>query len=243
MTDQNTFMETISNVREIIRTAESPMTEEEILDYFADMELNDNQKQLVMDYLCSPLEEETKEEQEETPIEDSDVKVLNEKDNVVFKMYLEELSYLKEYTEEEEIHMYQELLQGNSEVIKALSDCYLKRVLEIAKKYVEPKLNIEDLIQEGNMALFLKLKELCGAGNVDDFSGVLNAAIEEGIVNYASEMNGERELENAVVAKISLVHEAKKILKQESGAEPTLLQLSEYTKISIDELEDIVKML
>ena len=35
MTDQNTFMETVNSVKEIMRVAEVPMSEAEILAYFA----------------------------------------------------------------------------------------------------------------------------------------------------------------------------------------------------------------
>lgn len=41
MIDQQAFMETLQSVAEIMRTAETPMTEEEILGYFKDMELRD----------------------------------------------------------------------------------------------------------------------------------------------------------------------------------------------------------
>ena len=56
---------------------------------------------------------------------------------------------------------------------------------------------------------------------------------------YASEMNGERELENTILGKMSLVHEAKKILREEKGYEPTRTELSEYTKIPEEELSDL----
>ena len=46
MTDQNTFMETVRNVADIVRTSAEPMPEEEILAYFEDMELTDEQKRM-----------------------------------------------------------------------------------------------------------------------------------------------------------------------------------------------------
>ena len=39
MLDQNTFTETIRAVQDIIRTSAEPMTREEILSYFKDMDL------------------------------------------------------------------------------------------------------------------------------------------------------------------------------------------------------------
>ena len=51
MTDENTFMEVLREVSEIMRTSEVPMSKEEIMAYFSDMELTPEQKVLVLDYL------------------------------------------------------------------------------------------------------------------------------------------------------------------------------------------------
>ena len=50
MLDQNTFMETVREVSEIIGTASEPLSREEILSYFAAMELNETQKEMVLEY-------------------------------------------------------------------------------------------------------------------------------------------------------------------------------------------------
>ena len=65
MTDQNTFMEVVRNVAEIVRTAEVPMSESEILAYFSDMDLDENQKRIVLAYIETAQSEETEEGQQE----------------------------------------------------------------------------------------------------------------------------------------------------------------------------------
>ena len=251
MTDQNTFMETVNSVAEIVRTSEIPLSQEEIISYFNDMELNDNQKKLVLEYLMNPQSEEPDGDNagKETDIQEDKEQEIFEEDeetptqSVVFKMYMEELSHLPVYSSDEEERMYAALLEGEEHVIKKLSDCWLKRVLSIAKKYAEPKLNMDDLIQEGNMALFLTLKKLCGSKEKADVKGILEESIESGILSYASEINSERELENAILGKVSLVQQAKKLLTEENGQEPKIIELSDYTKISVKELEDLVDMI
>ena len=54
MLDQNTFMETIKAVSEIMRTSQEPLSKEEILSYFKDMELNENQENMVLEFLLTP---------------------------------------------------------------------------------------------------------------------------------------------------------------------------------------------
>ena len=53
MLDQNTFTETIRAVQDIIRTSAEPMTREEILSYFKDMDLNAQQEEMVLEFLST----------------------------------------------------------------------------------------------------------------------------------------------------------------------------------------------
>lgn len=240
MVDQNTFMETVKSVSEIMKIAESPMSEQEILAYFKDMELTAEQERTVLEYLSRPLEEGSF-NGEQKPGEGKEPE--GAKTSKVLQMYLEELEGLPKYSHTEELELYQALLQGDESAIRKISDCWLSRVLEAAKGYMTPKLHMEDLVQEGNMALFLALKQLCGSGKCDDVEGVLKLAVEEGIMNYASEISSAKEAEEAMLAKIRLVYAARKLLTEENGAKPTLEQIAEYTKMSVEELSDLFELL
>lgn len=243
MTDQNTFMEVVQNVSEIVRTAEVPMTEEEILAYFSDMDLDEKQKKLVLEYIVTAQSREQEENQDEMVAEQADEDTADEPKSKVFQMYLEELSMLPSYTAADREKLYEKLVAGDAGVIETISTAWLKKVLTIAEKYMEPRLNVEDLVQEGNMALFMKLQDMLGKEQEEKIEDVLSGAVEEGIMSYCSEMVGERELENTLVGKISLVHEAKKLLTMEKGQEPTVEDLAEYTKMSKEELLEIEDLL
>lgn len=235
MTDRNSFMETIRTVAEIVQTAEAPLSDTEMLSYFSDMDLNDEQKQLVLDYLTTQ-----KTENDESSEESDGADKL-----AILQVYLDEISALPVYTKEECLKMYQALLSGEEKMIPCIVEMWLPKVTEIAKKYEMEKIPVEDLIQEGNMALLLKLHELCGIGNgaPDLMAQQLEGGIETAIVQYASRLEGEQELEAMMRGKISLVHEATRLLKRERGHEPSLEELAEYTKLPKKELTDIMDML
>lgn len=241
MVDQNTFLETVQNVAEIIRTSAEPMSEEEILSYFADMELDEKQKNIVMEYLMNP-QTDIEEENEEATEQREQSEDMQET-SAVFRFYLDELSELQACTEKEEMQMYEALLKGDQTVIARLSECWLERVHQIANQYKAPKILVEDLVQEGNMALFLALQELCGQEKQTGIKEKIQLAIETGMMAYISELKGERELENAMLGKVSLVFEAQKLLREENGTEPTLEELAEYTRLSLEELRDILTQL
>ena len=63
MIDQNNFTEVLREVKEIFRTSPE-MSQDEILSYFKDMELTDEQKGLITEYLTAPTEEEEEVQQD-----------------------------------------------------------------------------------------------------------------------------------------------------------------------------------
>lgn len=67
MLDQSVFTETIHEVAEIIRTSATPLSKEEILSYFKEMELNEQQENMVLEFLLTPHEEEEAEEKLKRP--------------------------------------------------------------------------------------------------------------------------------------------------------------------------------
>ena len=252
MLDQNTFTETIRAVQDIIRTSAEPMTREEILSYFKDMDLNAQQEEMVLEFLSTPHDDpqpeenepETKEaeyeeiaEKEET--KESSAKKESAKDSVtdnistspMFQMYLEELKDIPEYTKEQQIDMYKKLLAGEESMVHALSNAWLRNVLEVAKKLAVSPDGFEDIVQEGNMALFLRLSELCGGHEKVDVEEELLTAVEEAMKSCIREQTGEDENENSVVGKVALVSEAVNYLKKQNGAQPTQKELADYVKI------------
>ncbi len=262
MLDQSTFTETVREVAEIIRTSATPLSKEEILRYFKDMELNEQQENMVLEFLLTPHEEEETEEEETdweetsseeefsnaTEGEQSDKKEGNEKeesnlpDSKVFRMYVEELESLPVYSEGRLEKMYEKLLAGDEAVIVPLSEGWMRQVLEIAKNLAVTSEGFEDVVQEGNMALFLRLTELCGAGE-GAVAASLREAVEAAMKASIVELEGEDEEEKAVVGKVALVNEAKKYLATEHGREATVKELSDYTSLPEEELTDLLLLI
>ena len=252
MVDQNTFTETIREVAEIIRTSAEPMSREEILGYFKDMELNTEQENMVLEFLLTPHEEPEEEETEESKVdeaaEDAQTGKNDEPEDVLpdspmFQMYLEELKNLPEYSEKEQIAMYQALLAGDESMVHKISDGWMKNVLTMAKNLALSSEGFEDVVQEGNMALFLKLSDLCGSKEKCDVEAELERAIEEAMKASIREMAGEDDSENAILGKVSLVNEAKNYLAKEKGSEPSMQEVGDYTKMSQEELADIYELI
>ena len=187
MLDRNAFMETLRSVAEIRRTSTEPLSKEEILKYFEGMELTEEQTEMIYQYLLLPPEVQTAEPEPEEEEEPAQIVDEPEEENIYFKMYLEELEQIEEMSEEEMQAAYEKLLAGDTSVIEAISESWLRSIAELAIPYAAQGANLQDVIQEGNMGLLLKLYDLAGAGEVAAVDAILEGAVSAAMIAYTEE--------------------------------------------------------
>ena len=188
MVEQSEFLETLRAVAELRRTSAEPLPKEELLKYFDDMELTEEQTEMVYQYLLLPPEVQTAEpEPEEEPEQTAEDMEDGEEENISFRMYLDELAGLEELSDEELEEAYAKLLGGDASVIGKISESWLRSIAELASVYAAEGANLEDVIQEGNMALLIKLSGLAGAGEAENITDMLSEAVKEAMNAFAEE--------------------------------------------------------
>lgn len=253
MIDKVKFMETLRAVADIARVTPQPLSKEEIMKYFDEMELSKEQQELVYQYILHPQEEtvpevqkEEQTEEENQSTEEKTVKEMVEGENSsqskFFDMYMEEIGNLSQMTKDETKEAYVKLIHGDQGVIQPITDYWLPKVVELAKTYSKYKIPMEDLIQEGNIGLISGLQQLLGSKQWIDVSEYLKQSVQQSIEHYIDEVNSETDWESTVLAKMTLINEAKNVLTEETGSIPDQKKLSAYTKISEQEIEDILSL-
>lgn len=265
MVDKNTFMETLHLVQEIAGASETPMDKKTALSYFKDMELSAEQQEMVYQFLMLPpevaetTEENTEEAETFTEDEEKGKKAVageadSESENRTshFQLYLDEIDQIAEMEAEAEEKLYHRLLDGDTSVIGAISNQWLKRVISIAEEYKDKGYLLDDLVQEGNIGLLMGLNELAGKGQngeghsqSDQTASIpeqLRIRVKEAIEQYLGEESGENQQNETILAKVSLVHEARRLLTEEKGEQPSLRELSDYTKVPVEEITDILSL-
>lgn len=185
MLDRNAFMETLRAVAEVTRTAQNGLSKEEILKYFEGMELTEEHKEMIYQYMLLPPEVQTAEPEAEPEEEVKPVETEEGPD--YFQMYLNEVKDIEELSEEEMDAAYSKLLAGDTSVIGAISESWLSTIAELAMPYAEQGISVQDVIQEGNMGLLLKLSELVGAGEISGIGAILEGAVTSAMMAYALE--------------------------------------------------------
>ncbi len=245
MIDKINFMETLRSVAELTRTSNEPLSKEEVMSYFTDMELTKEQQDMVYQYILQPHDEEVVPEEQDVE-ESTNQKESDPADEeevpAFFKMYQEDVNELSVISDDEEKALYRRLLDGDASTIEALTDKWLSRVLTIAKEYSIHKVNMEDLVQEGNIGLLSGLSNLLGNPQIPQVEEYIRESVKKSMEDFIDEMMEEQDWESTVVAKATLIHEANKALAEELGRIPTKEELSEYTKLSLDEIQDILDL-
>ncbi|ABX42427.1 RNA polymerase sigma factor RpoD [Lachnoclostridium phytofermentans] len=245
MIDKIQFLETLRSLTEIAKVSENPLSKEEILSHFDGMTLTKEQQEMVYQYLLTPVEEREKEdmsEEDSTPVEDELSKENKEKNSVFLEMYLEDIKHLPRLTAELEERAYIRLINGDNSVSQSISDHWLSTVVELAKKYETYDVNMEDLIQEGNIGLLGGLKQLLGSNQKIEAKEYLMESVLKAFENYIDEVIDEDDMENSILSKITLINEAITAFAEDNGVTPTVMEIADYTKISEDEIASILRL-
>lgn len=240
MLEKGKLLEMLQDITEIAKTQDGSLTQEEIQEYFHGMELTKEQMDAIYLYLAENKIKvkgflyTPKAETEEEPADD--------KDSIYLTMYLEELSFIEPELPGEAEKLYLSLRDGEEAVKKRLTEIWLSRVVELARGYQNQGVFIEDLIQEGNIGLLSGISELSRRKEPADAEEYLKESVTKLMEDLIDENMNEDDLENAILGKSSLIHEASKMLAEDLGRVATLEELSEYTKIPVEEIGDILNL-
>lgn len=139
--------------------------------------------------------------------------------------------------------LYDALLNGSRDVMNQITSGWLMRVIEMAKFYKDTPVSIEDVIQEGNMALWLALTNIPDGMQSDRMEDYLIEKIKEGMQNYIREITGDADQVQAIIGKAALLYEAQEYLAKENAQTPSIRELSEFTHIPAEEIQDIFALL
>lgn len=248
---EHNFIDTLHSVQEIMKTSEAGLSKEEIAAYFEGMELSRQQQETIYQYLQGTQKKRDREisEKSESGIEAAEEQDTEDEvklpDTAFFRFYLEDLQQISQSTQEERKRLYKRLMAGDESSVQELARQWMHKVLQIAKKQMkaaDPR-EFADIIQEGNMGVFLALQQMLGSGGRIDCEKELNKAARTAMEEYMQKTTANSDMDQSLVAKAALVYEAQKFLAKQLQRLPTAAELSQYTKLPETELEDILSIL
>lgn len=247
MADKIKFMEMLKDIKELAVTQNNELSQEEIQNFFEDMTLKEEDYQHIYSYLS---ENRIKvkgflykpDGKEAGDWEEDSFEALNQTDSVYLKMYLKELKQLGRVTKEEEALLYDRAARREEEAKKDLVNAWLPKVVRMARRYKNQGVLLEDLIQEGNIGLLNAVERFYELGELKNPEKYLKQEIKQVMERALEESIGGDTLENTIIGRSNLIYEASKALAEDLGRTATIEELSGYTRLSEEEIEDILKL-
>jgi RNA polymerase primary sigma factor len=218
----------------------------EILDFFADMDLQPEQFDKVEEFLESQgidilgaIElEDDEEDDKELDLSIAEASV-NTDDHV--RMYLKEIGKVPLLSAEEETELAKRIEEGDELAKSRLAEANLRLVVSIAKRYVGRGMLFLDLIQEGNLGL-IKAVEKFDYRKGYKFSTYATWWIRQAITRAIADQARTIRIPVHMVETINKLIRLSRQLLQENGREPTDKELAESMQMTEEKVREIRKI-
>ena len=172
------------------------------------------------------------------------------------RIYMDEIKKLDYYEDNDEKKLVSEFLNGDKEARNKFIENRLTQVIKIANKYSDREavkkeiIGVDELIAEGNVGLLEAISvieenkknyvDAAGKPVFESIDGTIYMEVTNSIESLLDSMTSDKDWESAVLARTNLLNEAAKYMTEEMGRVPTKEELSEYTKIPVDEIRGIM---
>ena len=214
------FAQTLEQVRKTAKEQGNCISEEQVKDAFAELDLSGEQLQMVFDYL---LKHKIGIGQPMDPDE-----FLTDEEKDYLQEYLDEVAELPNYTDGEKLAFAMSAMAGEADAQQRLIEIHLADVAEIAKLYAGQGVLLEDLVGEGNLAL--------------SFGVTMLGSLEKPQEVYIAEHAENSKIDKRVEDKVNKVADKARELAEELQRKVTIEELMEETGMSRKMIEDAVRM-
>ena len=251
------FLERVRGLITVARKKKNILEYQEVNDYFADMKLNEEQFDKLLELLEQsgvdvlritgeeddiPYEELLLAEEDEVDMENIDLSVpdgVSIEDPV--RMYLKEIGKVPLLSADEEIELAQRMEDGDEDAKKRLAEANLRLVVSIAKRYVGRGMLFLDLIQEGNLGL-IKAVEKFDYRKGYKFSTYATWWIRQAITRAIADQARTIRIPVHMVETINKLIRVSRQLLQELGREPSPEEIAEEMNMPVERVREILKI-
>lgn len=228
------FAKTLEQVRILAKEQGNCVSEEQVKDAFAALELDNDQLQMVFDYLVKHKVGIGE------PVNPDDY--LSDEERDYLQDYLNELDQLPGYSEGEITAYTISAMAGDNEAQNRLAEAYLKDVVEIAKLYVGQGVFLEDLIGEGNVALAFGVGMLGSLEKPEEAQGMLGKMMMDAMEDYIAENASNEKTDQKIVDRVNKVSDKAKELAGDLHRKVTVEELAQETGMPVKAIQDAVRM-
>lgn len=238
MDEQTRFRTALAALSASAQQKNRKLKQEEVQEFFRDMNMNEDQYQLVYAYLSSKRIHvegvELPRTEEEQPY--------TEEEQEFLRQYQRDMRYVRRQSADIMPELFSRASDGDDKAKSLLIEHYMERVLELAKEYAHQGLLIQDLVQEGNLGLMIGIDTLGLAEEDLSFEAHLENEIHRAIRTALDEQEGAKSTGEQITEKLNKLADSITELTEDLGRQVTPEELSLYLDMPLDELEDLLRI-
>ncbi len=164
-------------------------------------------------------------------------KSITKRDSQSLDCYFSEVAKIKLLTEEEEYEILKKVEKGDEKALEKLVKCNLRFVVSVAKQFQNQGVDLEDLINEGNLGL---IKSAARFDNSRGFKFISYAVwwIRQSIMQCVSDHGKIIRLPNNQNLALNKIYRATQNLENSLEREPTPLEIAEMLNETESKIKD-----
>ena len=228
------------------------ITEDELNEAFADLELNEDQMTQVRDFLKTkgvgigealPIEEVISEE-EMNHLRDYEemldaIEIPSE--SVMDALKLSAMA--GERDAQKKLAEYSlKKVAGERDAQKKLAEYSLKKVVDIARLYAGQGVYMEDLIGAGNEVLLIAVTQLAPLDKPDEVDGYLGRRLMDAMEDVIAANLDEKAAEKAVEERVNLVADRAREMAEELGRKVSVAELAAEYDMDPEDIREAVRL-
>jgi len=210
------------------------ITEEELEEAFADLELNESQMIQVRDFL------KTKGVGigEALPIEE----VISEEEMNHLRDYEEMLDAIEIPSDSVMDALKLSAMAGERDAQIKLAEYSLKKVVDIARLYAGQGVYMEDLIGAGNEVLLIAVTQLAPLDKPDEVDGYLGRRLMDAMEDVIAANLDEKAAEKAVEERVNLVADRAREMAEALGRKVSVAELAAEYDMDPEDIREAVRL-
>lgn len=239
MDEQTRFRTALAALSACAEQKGRKLSQEDMEEFFRDMNLSQEQQQLVYAYLAS---KRIQVEGAEMPAVQREEQPYTQEEQIFLNQYRKDMKAVRRQPEELLPELFEKAADGEKISKRVLTEHYMDRVLSIAEEYAHQELLIQDLVQEGNLGLMIGIDTLGLMEEGLTGEAHLEKEIHRAIRAALDEQEGSRSTGEQVTEKLNKLADSITELTEELGRQVTPEELSIYLDMPLEELEDLLRI-
>lgn len=230
--EEKEFREKLNQIVELAKQQSMCISKQQIEEYFGDFAKDEAQQKLLLDYFRSRrISVGDKPDLDE---------FLSMQDRNYLDEYLAQIEAIELLGEDELSEIILSAVAGDEDAIGMVSQQYLPRVVELSKMYAGQGVLLEDLIGEGNLALFeaaMQMGCLEATENIlEEAEGFLGKYMMDAMEALINEELSEKDADQKMADKINLIVDAAEELSETMRRKVTVEELADNTSYTVEEI-------